>query len=470
MSRRTFPAGPSGAGPSGADSSGVSPSGVDSPGVDSPGRASSLHQGEDRNEPAQVLLATADPELGRRLAGLAAAAGVPTDPLPALPAGWSRRPGVGLVLVDATAVVAMERRDGVVLVCTGEPDPPVWRRAVELGAERVVTLPEGESWLLDRILDVTRPGPAAPVLGVIGGRGGAGASTLAVGLAAVAARSKVHTVLVDADPLGGGLDLLVGMERERGLRWKDLSGARGRLQPGLLSSLLPTSGGLTVLSWGRPATDVETGGSGGAGDVFGHPSDGDSRDGQYPDGAGSASFRAGPGPGSPGSLPVGLGLSPVARDLEGCDPGRDWGGSGLSVPELDPRALTAVLDSAACEFDLVVVDLSRRFGAADLAALRVCRTVVLLVPAEVRATAAASGVRGLLDFTVADQRLVVRSPAPSGLPAEAVADALGLPLAGELRSESAVAAALDRGEPLPDRPRGALTVLSRRLLTQVLAA
>jgi septum formation inhibitor-activating ATPase MinD len=135
----------------------------------------------------------------------------------------------------------------------------------------------------------------------------------------------------------------------------------------------------------------------------------------------------------------------------------------------EPEAVAAVLRSAVREYELVVVDLSRRFGPAELAALRACRSVVVVVPAEVRATAAATAVCGLLDPVVADQRLVVRGPAPSGLAAEAVADVLGLPLAGELRSEPGVAAALDRGEPLPDRPRGALTLLSRRLVAQVLA-
>lgn len=349
-----------------------------------------------------LLAVTTDPWLGERLTGLAAAAGVPLEHLPELPAGWSRRPGHALVLVDADADVAPERRPGVVLVSAAEPAPQVWRHAVELGAEQVVVLPEGEPWLLDRMLDAVAPAPTAAVLGVIGGRGGAGASTLAVGLASVAARSGVRTLLVDADPLGGGLDLLVGAEQEGGLRWEDLAGARGRLQPTLLSSMLPTVGDptvadLSVLSWGRRSRD-------------------------------------------------------------------------LGAAEASPETVSAVLCSAVREFRLVVVDLSRRFAEEDLAALRACRTVVVVVPSEVRATAAATGVCARLDPWVADQRLVVRGPAPAGLPAEAVADALGLPLVGHLRCEPTVAAALDRGEPLPARPRGALTTLSRRLLAEMLPA
>jgi hypothetical protein len=65
--------------------------------------------------------------------------------------------------------------------------------------------------------------------------------------------------------------------------------------------------------------------------------------------------------------------------------------------------------------------------------------------------------------------LVVRGPAPTGLPAEAVADALGLPLAGELKPEPGLPAALDRGDVPPVRPRGPLALLCARLLAAALA-
>jgi secretion/DNA translocation related CpaE-like protein len=345
----------------------------------------------------RILAVTTDPWLAERVEELAAAAGVPLEQRRELPPGWSHRPDLALTIVDAEVDLAGERRQGLVLVCAAEPGPPVWRRAVEAGAEQVVILPEGEPWLLDRMLDAAAPAPAAAVVGVIGGRGGAGASTLAVAVASAAAGRELRTLLVDADPLGGGLDLLVGAEWEGGLRWEDLIGARGRLQPTLLSLMLPTVDHLSVLSWGRRPGESGTTGS-------------------------------------------------VAD------------------------AMSAVLHSAVREFDLVVVDLSRRFVEEDVVALQACRTVIVVVPSEVRATAAATRVCARLDPWVADQRLVVRGPAPAGLPAEAVADALGLPLVGQLRSEPAVAAALDRGERLPSRPRGALTVLSRRLVAQVFAA
>lgn len=52
---------------------------------------------------------------------------------------------------------------------------------------------------------------AVPLVAVIGGCGGAGASTLAVSLAVTALGNGRRAVLFDADPLGGGLDQLVAL-------------------------------------------------------------------------------------------------------------------------------------------------------------------------------------------------------------------------------------------------------------------
>src|SRR6185295_2350808 len=102
----------------------------------------------------------------------------------------------------------------------------------------VAVLPEAEKWLIDRLLEAAEPAAEAPVIGVIGGRGGAGASVLATALALTAAEAGLRPLLIDADPLGGGLDLLLDAEREPGLRWPGLSTVRGRLQPALLRSEL----------------------------------------------------------------------------------------------------------------------------------------------------------------------------------------------------------------------------------------
>jgi hypothetical protein len=131
--------------------------------------------------------------------------------------------------------------------------------------------------------------------------------------------------------------------------------------------------------------------------------------------------------------------------------------------------MVAVLDAATRESDLVVVDLARRLDPAAHAVLRRSRRTVLVVPAEVRAAAAAGLIAAELESHAAEVGVVVRGPAPTGLTAEEVADALGLPLLGELRPEPGLAARLDRGEPPANRARGPLAVLSRRLVAQVLA-
>ncbi len=166
--------------------------------------------------------------------------------------GWASAPLVIVGADCAPRLCGAGRRDGVVLVARGADDRQLWRLAVALGAERVLVLPGGESWLVDRIADaVEGVGPAAVTVGLIGGSGGAGASTLACALALTAARVGHRTVLVDADPLGGGLDVLLGGEKEEGLRWPAFAESRGRVGGDALEEALPRLHSLRVLSWDR---------------------------------------------------------------------------------------------------------------------------------------------------------------------------------------------------------------------------
>ncbi len=88
-------------------------------------------------------------------------------------------------------------------------------------------LPEGEGWLAARVERSVRGRAPAPLVAVVGGRGGAGASVLATALALTAARRDLEVTLLDLDPLGGGLDLLLGAEAAPGLRWGDLRHVTG---------------------------------------------------------------------------------------------------------------------------------------------------------------------------------------------------------------------------------------------------
>jgi secretion/DNA translocation related CpaE-like protein len=86
--------------------------------------------------------------------------------------------------------------------------------------------------------------PGSAVIAVIGGSGGVGASTFAAALAAAAGRA----VLVDLDPVGGGLDVFLGIEQVPGARWSGLQVDGGRLEPRLLAEGLPWWRSVPVLA------------------------------------------------------------------------------------------------------------------------------------------------------------------------------------------------------------------------------
>ncbi|NNG38029.1 hypothetical protein HJ588_01895 [Flexivirga sp. ID2601S] len=93
---------------------------------------------------------------------------------------------------------------------------------------------------------------AGMTVAVVGGGCGAGATTLACGLAVRAHAARRTVVAVDADPAGGGLDVALGIETEQGVRWPELQGAAGALDGARLIERLPADrDGLAVLSHGR---------------------------------------------------------------------------------------------------------------------------------------------------------------------------------------------------------------------------
>ncbi|MFF3316569.1 septum site-determining protein Ssd [Streptomyces sp. NPDC003035] len=332
------------------------------------------------------LIVTEDLALLDDLLRLCAAAGADPEVHHTVPehrASWADAP---LVLVGEDAAKRCRgaaRRQGVILVGRGaedREDPEVWRRAVEIGADCVLRLPDAESWLVDRIADAAEgAGKQALTVGVIGGRGGAGASTLACALALAGARTGRRTLLVDGDPLGGGLDVLLGGERAEGRRWPDFAASKGRVAGGALEESLPSVRGLRVLSWDR--------------------------------------------------------------------------GDSVLVP---PEAMRSVLAAARRLGGIVVVDLPRRIDAAVTEALAQLDLGLLVVPGELRAVAAAQRVASLVGLVLGDLRAVVRGPYAPGLDEQWVADALRLPLAGELPHDPGLLTALDSGAPPGGEVRGPL--------------
>ncbi len=94
------------------------------------------------------------------------------------------------------------------------------------------------------------------MLGVLGGCGGVGASALATACAVRAAAAGRDVVLVDGNPWGGGLDIMAGLDVEPGLRWADLGGVLGDVDPGRLLDALPVGPErVRCLSWGADPPD-----------------------------------------------------------------------------------------------------------------------------------------------------------------------------------------------------------------------
>ena len=130
--------------------------------------------------------------------------------------------------------------------------PQLWQTALQLGAEHVVALPEGDAWLAERLTEssVDR-GLLARVLIVSGACGGSGASTLAVGLAIAAERADKKVLLIDGDIHGGGLDLLLGAEAAVGARWPELIHTSGRVSTETLLPALPSPHNVCLISSAR---------------------------------------------------------------------------------------------------------------------------------------------------------------------------------------------------------------------------
>lgn len=343
------------------------------------------------------LLVTADPDALDDLLRLVALAGVQAEVVQDVGDArrlWDDAPLVlvGEDLLDLLVAQRLPRRDGVLVLGRDLDDAGVWQRAVDVGAQRVVFLPDAEPWLVEALADATE-GPAAggTVLAVLGGRGGAGATTLACALAQTAARRGTPTLLVDADPLGGGVDVVFRAEEQPGLRWPELAASRGRVPAAALDRALPRLGDLALLSWDR--------------------------------------------------------------------------GEGTQVPV---EAARAVLAAARRSHELVVVDVPRHLDDVGQEVLACATSALLVVPAEVRAAAAAARVAVRAARWCHDVRLVVRGPAPAGLTADQVQRALGLPLAGDLRAEPGLPRALEEGVPPGERRGSPLVALCQVLLDDLL--
>lgn len=188
-----------------------------------------------------VALRSSDPAVVEAVRSVAALA---EQPLTVHPPG-AAPPEAGLAL------------DSVAELGATDPD---WRRprgrfawvAVEHGLQPpdggpCLVLPDTAEELLTRIRAASTV-RRARVVGVVGARGGTGASSLAAVLARSCADAGLSAALVDLDLDHGGIDVLIGIEHEAGLRWADLGAEPGGFAPEELSAALPMWSGVRVLS------------------------------------------------------------------------------------------------------------------------------------------------------------------------------------------------------------------------------
>ncbi|GHF74893.1 secretion/DNA translocation related CpaE-like protein [Amycolatopsis bartoniae] len=341
---------------------------------------------------ARPLVIVSDEALLDEILRLAAAVGCAVERAPDLAAAgsaWARAP---LVLVDEDVIegeVALPRRARVLLVTKGAPETATWERAFAAGVQEVVSLPDGEGKLVSALADVAE-GPSVPggsVVGVIGGRGGAGASVFAAALGLAAGDDAA--LLVDCDPLGGGLDLVLGAESAAGARWPQLGLDGGRVPMATLRSALP----------------------------------------EHRHRLGRVPF--------------------VSCDRFGDGP--------------SPEGLASVVDAGRRAGKVVVCDLPRHLGRSSLAVVERADLIAVVVPAEVRACAAARRVVEGLGDRADRAHLVVRGPAPGKLMPEDAEKNVGIPLLTSMAPERYLDRYLETGEFVP-RPRSPLIIAARIVL------
>lgn len=193
-----------------------------------------------------VVLAGGSQFLKDQVARACAAAGVTALLVPGAAEALALDPVVLLVSHEQAAAVSGRRE--VVVVGSDDDGSRAWGAASGLPASRVVILPQGSGWLAEHLGRRLNPAATGSIIGFLGSAGGAGVSTLACWCARLASARGYASLLVDGGPLGGGLDLAVGIEERPGVRWHDLGSIRGTLGAEQFAAALPSIGSLSVLS------------------------------------------------------------------------------------------------------------------------------------------------------------------------------------------------------------------------------
>jgi secretion/DNA translocation related CpaE-like protein len=267
-----------------------------------------------------------------------------------------------------------------VLMVTASSAPAFWRAAFEIGAEQAIELPQDEAALVEWFSDATDHDPTDP------GGPDSGRVLAVLGGCGGAGASVLATATALSATRRGDQCLLLDCDRLGG----GLDLAVGmEAADGLRWSGLAVTGGRVAVAALHEALPSQK-------------------------------------------------ISGKALTVLSCD--RERPSSGLTA-----QAVRAVIAAGRRAGDTVICDLPRSLPEPAVSALRLADLTVVVVPAEVRACAAAARlIAEVRPYVAGPLRTVVRGPAPSGLTAGDVAEAVGLDVLAVLRRHPGLPAAIDR--------------------------
>lgn len=215
---------------------------------------------QDRLASTTVLTISADPDLTDQVERALAAAGTSGEQVSVDQVDRQQWRQAGRILLDPQAMPALlERglpaRRELTVLCRSPLTDNLWAHCVQLGVARVLDL-VGEPAALVELLSTATEQTADPhgrIVGFLSASGGAGSSILAAATAVAASRAQRQTLLVDCDQWGAGLDVVLGVEHQAGLRWNDLAAPAGRLSAEHLYQSLPvwntSAGGVPLVCY-----------------------------------------------------------------------------------------------------------------------------------------------------------------------------------------------------------------------------
>jgi secretion/DNA translocation related CpaE-like protein len=202
---------------------------------------------------SDVLVVSADPGITDHLRALGSAAEIPLavhSGVESVETLWLR---ASLVVIGADRVAAvagarLPARDNVVVF--GHVTDDLWRAVFDSGAAEVVEPPGPPGWLSERVMRAVPLRPTGAVVGVVGCRGGAGASVLACALAVAGARAGHSPFLLDLDPWSCGLGVVLGADSAPVACWEQVGVGAGRIPASALQSAIGAIDGIRLLGWG----------------------------------------------------------------------------------------------------------------------------------------------------------------------------------------------------------------------------